>query len=69
MKRVFTALTYLELFCWTIVFLIALLFSLSVFTGAIMETNDLIANLLYVALLACLPISIKGAKSTLKNIA
>jgi TM2 domain-containing membrane protein YozV len=69
LNRVFTALTYLELFCWTIVFLIALLFSLSVFTGAIMETNDLIANLLYVALLACLPISIKGAKSTLKNIA
>lgn len=68
MKRFFTALTYLELFCWAVVFLTALLISLPAFTGAALGRDDLIANLLFVALLTCLPLSIKGAKSTVKNV-
>jgi hypothetical protein len=56
------------LFFWVIVFLTALLLTLPAFTGAALGRDDLIANLLFVALLTCLPLSIKGAKSTIKNV-
>jgi hypothetical protein len=68
MKRFFTVLTYLELFCWVIVFLTALLSALPAFIGAALGRDDIIANLLFMALLTCLPLSIKGAKSTIKNV-